>query len=1031
MNTIPESIVPSQGEAVQQRRRQEAARELREELARRIGGEVRFDTGSRALYATDLSIYRHVPIGVVIPRDADDVVAVVESCRNRDVPIFGRGCGTSLSGQCCNVAVVIDFSKYMNRLLAIDPEARIAKVQPGLINDQLREAAQRHGLTFAPDPATHEYCTLGGNIGNNSCGAHTFSGGKTVDNVEELEILTYDGLRTRVGATSNDTLELILRGGGRRAEIYHRLQQLAERYGHEIRSRYPNIPRRVSGYNLDSLLAENGFHVARALVGSESTCALTLAATVRLQPYSPARALLVLGYDDFPEAGDDVPQIRDLGALALEGIDEHVVVNMRRKAKSVSGADLLPSGHAWLLVEFGGDDQKDANDKAEAAYRKLQRSGTKSNDMRVIGNPGDQAAIWHVRESGVGSSHIPVTEEAWPSWEDAAVPPDRLGPYLRDFKALCERYGYAYTIFGHFGDGCIHSRMTFGLRTAEGVAKFRAYMEEASDLCLSYGGSLSGEHGDGQAKAELLPKMFGPDLIQAFREFKTIWDPHWRMNPGKVIDPQPLDADLRLGPEYHPIEVKTHFKFPGDRGSFATAAERCFGVGKCRSLGGQVMCPSFQATREEMHSTRGRAHLLFEMMRGDQLKRGWREKAVREALDLCLQCKGCKHDCPVSVDMATYKAEFLSHYYAGRLRPAAAYSMGLVFAWARLASFAPGLTNALLASPGLGTALRGLAGFSSERKAPKFSSETFQHWFARNRHVDDRSRPPVILWPDTFNNYFVPGTAKAAVTVLEDAGYRVIVPNAHLCCGRPLYDYGMLGLAKRKLTQVIEVLRPAIRAGVPVVGLEPSCVSVFRDELLNLMPDDRDAHRLATQTMLLGEFLMKDPQWKPPRFERAALAHAHCHHRSVLQFDLQQKLFEAMGLKVEYPKLGCCGQAGSFGYEAEHYDVSMKIGEHELLPAVRKAGSDTLIIADGFSCREQILHGTQRWAMHPAEVVALAIKAGQQIPAHAAADFYREDPARLDGRTALAGVGTAAAAGLLLYIGLSRANAGGRKRRRL
>jgi Fe-S oxidoreductase len=416
------------------------------------------------------------------------------------------------------------------------------------------------------------------------------------------------------------------------------------------------------------------------------------------------------------------------------------------------------------------------------------------------------------------------------------------------------------------------------------------------------------------------------------------------------------------------------------------------------------------------------------MMRGDELTRGWREEAVHEALDLCLQCKGCKHDCPVSVDMASYKAEFLSHYYSGRLRPPAAYSMGLVFTWARMAAAAPGLANFLIQSPGVGAVLRRAAGFAPERDAPKFSAETFQHWFRRHRRIRDRTRPPVILWPDTFNNHFLPGTAKAAVAVLEDAGYRVVVPAARLCCGRPLYDYGMLGLARRKLNQVIEALRPAIRAGVPVVGLEPSCVSVFRDELVNLMPDNRDAHRLARQTMLLSEFLMKDANWKPPRFERAALAHAHCHHRAVLDLDPQQRMFKAMGLKVEYPKTGCCGQAGSFGYEAGHYDVSMKIGEQELLPAIRKAPADTLILADGFSCREQIWHGAQRWAMHPAELLALALQAKQHVSAREAAEAYREAPARLDGRAVVAGAGAAAAAGLLLYFALGRSSGQARLR---
>ncbi|HZT19032.1 MAG TPA: FAD-linked oxidase C-terminal domain-containing protein, partial [Dongiaceae bacterium] len=580
-----------------------------------------------------------------------------------------------------------------------------------------------------------------------------------------------------------------------------------------------------------------------------------------------------------------------------------------------------------------------------------------------------------------------------------------------------ERFGYRATIFGHFGDGCVHARMTFGLKTAEGVARFRAYMEEAADICLRHGGSLSGEHGDGQAKGELLGKMFGPELIQAFREFKTIWDPHWRMNPGKLIDAQPLDSNLRLGPGYAPKRVDTHFRFPEDKGSFARATERCFGVGKCRSLGGHTMCPSFLATREEVHSTRGRARLLFEMLRGDPLDRGWREEGVREALDLCLQCKGCKHDCPVSVDMATYKAEFLSHYYQGRLRPAAAYSMGLVMEWAPLAMRAGGLVNLLARAPGLGGALKRMLGFSPERDTPAFAAESFQSWFGR-RPRRNRDKPPVVLWPDTFNNYFLPGTAKAAVSVLESAGHQVLVPGARLCCGRPLYDYGMLDLARRKLRQAIARLRPALRAGMPIVVLEPSCASVFRDELLSLMPEDEDARRLAAQVKTLPDFLMSQKDWRPPRLEGKALLHSHC-HKAVLGTEAQQKLLEAMGLELLENKAGCCGQAGSFGYEREHYDVSMKIGEHELLPAVRKAGSEALIVSDGFSCREQIRHGSGREALHPAELVALALRPGVRPAAPAAERSYREPPAKPGLGTAVA-LGAIAGAGLLLWLGARR-----------
>lgn len=1000
------------------RQRNDVSRDLEAELRSSIGGEVRFDAASRAMYATDHSVYRHVPVGVVIPRDNDDVIATVAACHERGVPILGRGCGTSLAGQCCNVAVVLDFSKYMNRILALDADSRQALVQPGLINDQLREAARKHGLTYAPDPATHQFCTIGGNIGNNSCGAHTVMGGKTVDNVEELDILTYDGLRMKVGATSEDQLALIARGGGRRADIYARLQALAAEYGDEVRARYPDIPRRVSGYNLDDLLPEKGFHVARSLVGSESTCVLVLSATLRLLHEPPARALMVLSYPDVAQAADDVVEIRSYEPTALEGFQDTVVNHMRQKGKHLPGVRFLPDGGAWLLVEFGGEDQAEANDRVEKAYRQLRRQGTGALEMRLVEKPEDQTAVWDVRESGVGSSRVEWKEEAWPSWEDAAVPPAKLGDYLRDFDKLNRRYGYKYTLYGHFGDGCVHTRMSFDLKSAEGVRQFRRYMFEAADLCLAYGGSLSGEHGDGQAKGELLPKMYGPRLIQAFREFKTIWDPDWRMNPGKIIDAQPLDEDLRLGGgAYRLPQVHTHFHFPQDRNSFALATERCFGVGKCRVLGGTTMCPSFQATREESYSTRGRTRLLFEMLHGDVIKDGWRNKGVRDALDFCLQCKGCKHDCPASVDMATYKAEFLSHHYAGRLRPRAAYTMGLVFWWARLARLAPGWVNAAMRIPGLGAGLRAAAGFSQRREVPAFAAETFQDWFARRQapRTIDPTLPRVILWPDTFNNHLLPGTAKAAVTVLESAGYRVIVPQQPLCCGRPLYDYGMLDLARGKLREILAALRPEIRAGVPMVGLEPSCVSVFRDELVNLMPDDPDAQRLARQTKTLSELLNETPGWVPPQLPRKALLHMHCHHKSVLNADSERDMLAKMGLELEQPPVGCCGQAGSFGYEDRHYDVSMRIGEHVLLPAVRKADAETLVIADGFSCRDQIRHGTDRWAMHPAEVMALALELREKLPREVPERRYLEPAARPEPKQAAVAAGLLAAAGLLLW----------------
>jgi FAD/FMN-containing dehydrogenase/Fe-S oxidoreductase len=978
-----------------------SARELEAALKPRLAGEVRFDTGSRAAYATDHSIYRAVPVGVVIPRHVADVIATVEACRAHDVPILARGCGSSLSGQSTNVAVVIDFSKYMNHILAFDPQGGMAKVEPGVINDTLRDKAKAHGMTFAPDPATHQWCTLGGNIGNNSCGAHTVMGGKTVDNVLELDILTYDGQRMTVGETSEAEYELIVKAGGRRGEIYRGLKGIAERYGEAIRRNYPRIPRRVSGYNLDDLLPENNFHVARSLVGSESTCALVLNATVRLIPSPAYRALMVLGYEDAPSAADDAPAIRTLHPLAIEGFDQHLILKEARKGKTFAGEPLLPEGEAWLLVEFGGDSQGEANSKVEVAYQTLKHGGSGALEMRLVEDEKHQGELWEMREDGVGASRVPGFEEAWPSWEDAAVPPERLGSYLRGLDKLNKEFGYTYTLYGHFGDGCVHTRMTFGLKTADGVAKFRRYMEAAADLVVAHGGSLSGEHGDGQAKGELLPRMYGPDVMQAFREFKTIWDPGWKMNPGKVIDARPLDVDLRYGPDYRPKDLgPTHFQYPDDEFSFAKAMERCFGVGKCRSYGGRIMCPSFQGTSEEFYNTRGRARLLFEMVRGDALTHGWDEPAIADALDFCLQCKGCKHDCPVNVDMATYKAEFLSHYYKKHWRPRNAYSMGLIWLWARMARFAPGLFNTAVHAPGM----RWMAGITMERSPPSLAAQSFQNWFASRPQARgaDTNRPAVVLWPDTWNNYFLPGTAKAAVAVLEDAGYRVIVPRERLCCGRPLYDYGMMELAKQKLLEAMEVLRPAAEAGVPIVGLEPSCVSVFRDEMLNLFPHSEDAQRLASQFKTFGELLHETAEWKPPKLERKALVHLHCHQRTVLSPQAEESVLRRIGLELIKNPAGCCGVAGAFGYETSHYDVSMNIGEHDLLPLVRRQERETLMISDGFSCRFQMKHGAGRWALHPAEAILLAREMRGAAPVEDMETRYLEPGATPGARDAVA-----------------------------
>ncbi len=945
-----------------------------------VRGSVRFDAGSRALYATDASNYRQVPIGVVVPRDIADVEATVAACHRFGAPILSRGGGTSLAGQCCNVAVVMDMSRWLDDIIDLDPEARRATVQPGVVLDHLRDAAEKHGLTFGPDPSTHDHCTLGGMIGNNSCGIHAQMAGKTVENTESLDILTYDGLRMTVGPTSDEELESIIAAGGRRGQIYAAMRDLRDRYGDLIRQRFPSIPRRVSGYNLDQLLPENGFNVARALVGSESTLVTVLGATLRLVESPPVRSLVVLGYEDVFAAADAVPEVLRSEPIALEGIDSGLVEDMRQKGFHVDDLEELPEGGGWLLVEFGGRDREEADSHVDALLERLAGEGAPTSAR--YDDPGSKARLWEIRESGLGATAwVPGKSDTWPGWEDSAVAPEQLGAYLRDLRRLWDRYGYEADMYGHFGQGCLHCRIDFDLTSREGIDHFRRYLEEAADLVVGHGGSLSGEHGDGQARGELLVRMFGPELVEAFGAFKDIWDPDGKMNPGKVVRPLAVDQDLRLGADYAPREPDTVFRYPDDHGQFSRAALRCVGVGKCRREDGGVMCPSFMATRQEQHSTRGRARLLFEMLNNPELRDdGWKSEPVHRALDLCLACKGCKGDCPVNVDMATYKAEFLSHYYEGRLRPPTAYAMGLVTWWLRLGSLAPRLVNLLSEAPVISSLAKRAVGIAPERQVPKLARQTFRHWWSGRASVADSGRR-VILWPDTFNDHMHPHVLQSAVTVLEDAGFSVELPPSGLCCGRPLYDWGMLGLAKRFLRGTLEGLASDIAAGTPVVGLEPSCVSVFRDELTNLYPDRADARALRDQTFLLGEFLERfAPGYRPGSLDRRAVVQGHCHHRSVLDWASEEAVLERAGIEAQVLDSGCCGMAGAFGFEARHYDVSIKAAERVLLPAVRAADPDSLVITDGFSCREQIEQAGLGTPLHLSEVLAMAVEARTSDP---------------------------------------------------
>ncbi len=959
------------------------SKRLEAELKSKIEGEVRFDDGSRALYATDGSNYRQAPIGVVLPKTEQDIIDTVTVCRKYNAPLLSRGGGTSLTGACCNVAVVMDMTKYYNKILKIDKEKKTVTVQPGIVLDEMRGATQREaGLTFGPDPATHSHCAIGGMLGNNSCGVHSVMaqfygyGARTSDNTESLTILTYDGIKMKIGPTSDEELEHIIREGGRKGEIYQRLKNLRDKYGDEIRKKFPIIPRRVSGYDLPSLLPENNFNVAQAVVGSEGTCVIILEAEMKLMPNPKERSLLVLGYPDIYAAGHACPQVMKHEPIGLEGFDHLLIEFMKKKGLNLDDLPLLPKGGGWLLAEFGGKDKTESDNKCKAVMEELKK-GENPPNMSLFDDPAQEQELWQIRESGLGATaFVPGEPDGAPGWEDSAVPPEKVGHYLKDLRALFTKYGYHPSLYGHFGQGCIHCRVGFDLKTEEGIENYHKFTIEASHLVVSYGGSLSGEHGDGQTRGDLLEIMFGKKIMEAFHEFKSIWDPQWLMNPGKIIDTYGQLSNFRLGTSYDPPSPKTHFHFLNDdnKGSFSRAVLRCVGVGNCRRHEGGTMCPSYMVTREEKDSTRGRAHMLFEMLQGDISKGGWRDEQVKESLDLCLACKGCKGDCPVNVDMATLKSEFLSHYYKRNLRPRNAYAFGWIYWWSRLASLMPGVVNFFTQTPGLSNIAKAIAGITQKRTVPKFAQQTFRNWFS-NKRTNYNGKPKVILWVDTFNNFFKPETLVAGAEVLEAAGYQVIISKRPICCGRPLYDFGMLDTAKKMLLQILEVLRDEIRNGTPVVGLEPSCVAVFRDEMCDILPFDEDAKRLKQQTYTLAEFLEKNEEkYHPPHLKRKAIVQGHCHQKAIMKMKSEEKIFQEMEMDYEVLDSGCCGMAGYFGYEGgDKYEVSVKCGERVLLPRVRNADTKTLVIADGFSCREQIEQLTGRKGLHTAQVLQMAL----------------------------------------------------------
>jgi FAD/FMN-containing dehydrogenase/Fe-S oxidoreductase len=947
-----------------------------------VDGEVRFDAGSLAAYSCDSSNYRQIPLGVVVPHSVDAAVEAVAVCRRHDVPVLSRGGGTSLAGQTTNAAVVIDWTKYCHHVVSVDAHAATCVVEPGIALDDLNDALAGDRLMFGPRPSTHQSCTIGGMVGNNSCGATAQAYGKTVDNVVRLEVLTYDGERLWVGPTPDDEYAAIVAAGGRRAEVYRALRELRDRYLGDIRTGYPKIPRRVSGYNLDSLLPEAGFDVAKALVGSEGTLVTVLHAELSLETVPRHKTMVVLGYPDIQSAGRAVERILPHRPWQLEGMDDVLIQLERAEGLAGPAINQLPQSRGWLMVQFAGENAEEPRDAAHKLMKDLENDDAPPA-MEYLDDVQREAELIEIREAGLGATaHPEAKHETWEGWEDSAVDPADLGEYLHDLRDLLNEFGYDESetaLYGHFGQGCVHTRIPFELRTADGIAHYRRFVEKAAELVVRYGGSLSGEHGDGQSRGELLTVMFGPELVAAFGALKAIFDPGNRMNPGKVVDPNPLDSHLRLGTDFAPVSFHTRFSYPKDDGQFRKAAMRCVGVGKCRKstseADGQVMCPSYMVTREEEHSPRGRSRLLFEMVRGEVIPDGWRSTEVRDALDLCLACKGCKVDCPVNVDVATYKAEFLSHHYAHRIRPRSHYSMGWLPLWAQLASRAPRSVNAVTQRPILAKGIKRLGGVADQREIPRFAKQPFTSWWRTRPARRDASRGPVMIWPDTFSNFFRPAIGQAAVEVLEAAGFEVLVPTQPLCCGLTWISTGQLGIADRILRRTVKVLREPLRAGVPIVGLEPSCTAVLRSDAGELLPGDDDIRRLSKQTVTLGELLHeRAADWQPPAMNASAIVQTHCHQHAVMGAEADADLLRRAGVEAEQLQSGCCGLAGNFGFEQQHYDVSMAAGERVLLPRVREAEPETVVLADGFSCRTQIEQGsTGRSAVHLAELLAAGL----------------------------------------------------------
>ncbi|MEV4516783.1 FAD-binding and (Fe-S)-binding domain-containing protein [Dactylosporangium sp. NPDC049525] len=914
----------------------------------KAGLEVRADAGTRGMYSSDASLYRILPLAVVRPRHVDEVAAALAVARETGVPLTSRGAGTSVAGNAVGRGIVLDFSRHLNRVLAVDPQARTAVVEPGTVHAVLQKAVMPHGVRFGPDPSTHPRCTIGGMIGNNACGSRSLAYGRTSDNVAGLELLTaagerlvtgYDGKPFARGAES--TVDAV------RAAVGKHLAT--------ARTEFDRFGRQVSGYAVQHLLPER-FDLTQALVGSEGTLAVITQATVKLVVDAPVRVVVVLGFRDIVAAGEAAPAVVAHGPTSCEGLDSRLI-DVLRARRGANAVPPLPGGGAWLFVELAGDDLGEVESRAQI----LAAAGI-GDDALVVTDPVTQAQLWRIREDGAGlAGRAPSDRPAWPGWEDAAVPPQRLGAYLARFDELVASYKLTSAPFGHFGDGCMHVRLDFPLDEPDGTKILRDFLTDAAKLVGEFGGSLSGEHGDGRARSELLPHMYSPDAIALFAGVKRAFDPGNLLNPGVLVDPDPVDADVRPAGRF-PLKALA-MAYPHDGGDLAQAVHRCTGVGKCRadnSAAGGVMCPSYLATREEKDSTRGRARVLQEVVRGEL---AWSDPAVHDALDLCLSCKGCASDCPTGIDMATYKSEVLHQTYRGRLRPRSHYTLGKLPFWARLAGRTPRLANLGIRLPLLGRLLLWLAGVDKRRTVPAFARHPFRRTFQ-----PQPGGTPVILFADSFSDAFSPEAAQATVRVLRAAGYEPRLPSGAVCCGLTWITTGQLDEARKILSRTVAALAPDARAGIPVVGIEPSCTAVLRSDIHELLPGDEDAAAVAGAVRTLAELLAQTPGWTPPDLSGVdVIAQPHCHHHAVLGWKADADLLQSTGAKVRR-LAGCCGLAGNFGVEIGHYEVSVAVAEQHLLPAL-DAAPDAVVLADGFSCRTQVADLRDRPAVHLAQLL--------------------------------------------------------------